>query len=74
MKTDPGWTLEGLAFFVTRVVNGGCPAPLRAVHRLYNNRWMFNDSNHRYVTDLALIPAMTQAGWIHEGVAFCAKG
>ena len=73
VKTDPGWTLEGFAFFVTPVVAGGCRVPLRAVHRLYNNRWMFNDSNHRYVTDLALIPAMTQAGWIHEGVVFCAK-
>lgn len=73
VKGDRGWTYEGLAFYVTPVTGGGCAPPLRPVHRLYNNRWMFNDSNHRYVTDTALIAPMEQAGWIHEGVVFCAK-
>ncbi len=73
VKRDRGWTYEGLAFHVNPVTVGGCAPPLRPVHRLYNNRWMFNDSNHRYVTDTSLIPPMEQAGWIHEGVAFCAK-
>lgn len=73
VKHDPGWTFEGLAFYVTPVVNGACTPALRPVHRLYNNRWMHNDSNHRFVTDTALIASMTQAGWIHEGAVFCAK-
>lgn len=73
VKRDPGWTYEGLGFYTTPPVAGACAAPLRPVHRLYNNRWMFNDSNHRYVTDLALIAPMEANGWIHEGVAFCAR-
>lgn len=73
VKRDPGWTYEGLGFYTTPAVAGACEAPLRPVHRLYNNRWMFNDSNHRYVTDLSLIAPMEASGWIHEGVAFCAR-
>ncbi|MGZ5033136.1 MAG: hypothetical protein ACXWAC_08045 [Usitatibacter sp.] len=72
VKRDPGWTYEGIGFYASRVVASGCPSNQVPVHRLYNNRARQNDSNHRFVVDTGLIPAMTAAGWIHEGVVFCA--
>jgi uncharacterized delta-60 repeat protein len=72
VKKDPGWFYEGVGFHVTRVLpSGGCSPSLRPVHRLYNNRAAQRDSNHRFVVDTALIPAMAAAGWAHEGVVFC---
>jgi serine protease len=73
VKRSPGWTYEGLGFYTTPPVSGQCATGLKAVHRLYNNRAAQNDSNHRFVTDTAVIPAMTAQGWVHEGVVFCAK-
>jgi uncharacterized delta-60 repeat protein len=72
VKRDPGWALEGIGFYATRVSAQGCPSNLRSVHRLYNHRAAQHDPNHRFVVDTGLIPAMTSAGWIHEGVVFCA--
>lgn len=73
VKHSPGWTYEGLGFYGTRLVKGSCPANLRAVTRLFNNRQGFNDSNHRYVTDATLIPVMVAQGWALEGPVFCVK-
>jgi len=74
VKQDPGWTLEGTGFYATRIVSGGCAAPLVAVHRLYNNGFAQGiDSNHRYVTELGLINLMQSQGWIYEGIVFCAR-
>ena len=44
------------------------------VHRLYNNRFMFNDSNHRFTSDFANIAPLVVLGWTYEGIAFCALG
>ena len=73
VKRAPGWIYEGLGFYATRVVNGQCAGNLRTVYRLFNNRQRFNDSNHRYIVDLALVPAMAAQGWSLEGAVFCAK-
>jgi hypothetical protein len=73
VKRSPGWFYEGLGFFGTRLANGACPAGLRTVHRLFNNRQAFNDSNHRYIVDLSLVPGMVAQGWSLEGPVFCAK-
>jgi serine protease len=73
VKQDPGWTFEGYGFYATPAVNGQCEAPLVPVHRLYNNQAAQRNSNHRHVTDLSLVPAMTAQGWSLEGVAFCAR-
>jgi hypothetical protein len=56
VKRSQGWIYEGLGFYATRIANGGCAAPLVPVHRFYNNRARFNDSNHRYVTDRPCFP------------------
>jgi hypothetical protein len=43
------------------------------VHRIYNNRFAFNDSNHRFTTRLQEVAPMQALGWRYEGVAFCAR-
>ena len=73
VRNSQGWAYEGLGFYGTRLANGACPGNLRTVNRLFNNRQRFNDSNHRYVLDLSLVPAMVAQGWSLEGPVFCAK-
>jgi len=70
-RSDPGWIYEGEAFGAAMPEQGQCEAGMTPVYRLYNNRWMFNDSNHRFVTRPALRDQMVGRGWIYEGVAMC---
>jgi hypothetical protein len=70
-----GWTFEKIAFLVNVPDAAGQCAPggfYKPVRRLYNNRFMFNDSNHRYVTTDSERDRMVARGWIDEGVRFCA--
>jgi hypothetical protein len=72
-----GWTYEKTAFWAPLPdANGQCTEPGYAVpvHRVYNNRWLVNDSNHRYVTGTQERDAMIAAGWIDEGARFCSTG
>jgi len=71
---DPnsGWNFEGLAFRIVKPTGDNCPAGTVPVHRLYNNRFMFTDSNHRFTTQSANIAPMQADGWLYEGVGFCA--
>lgn len=82
VKASPGWMYEALAFSVSLPIEGMCepgrdattilaPDKLRPVYRAYNNRYMFNDSNHRYTPDIAVYQTMINQGWIGEGVVFC---
>ena len=73
-QTQPCWNFEATAFSTVTPTQGLCPvlAPV-PVFRLYNNRAMYNDSNHRYLTDVAIYESMQQQGWIGEGVAMCSK-
>lgn len=73
-KNALGWTYEGIAFYMKRPVNGICPQDTQPVYRYYNNRWMHNDSNHRYATHLFDKNLMIQQGWVLEGVAMCGAG
>lgn len=66
-----GWLYQGDEFRVLLLVGGRCPSGSHEVHRLYNNRWMFNDSNHRYVADDEVRARMVATGWIDEGRVFC---
>jgi hypothetical protein len=73
-RPGTGWIYEKTAFSAhVPDANGQCAVPYYPVpvYRLYNNRWMFNDSNHRYVTSTARRDAMIAAGWIDEGARFC---
>jgi serine protease len=73
VKLDPGWTYEGTGFYAKLPLgDGSCPGDSVPVYRVYNNRWMFNDSNHRFTTDKAVYQQMISKGWQAEGVRFCA--
>ena len=73
-RPGTGWTYEGAAFFIaTPSAPGACTTGV-PVYRLYNNRWRFNDSNHRYVTSDAERARMVAKGWTDEGVRFCSAG
>jgi len=72
VKQDPGWTYEGLAFYILPPVSGQCAAGTQPVYRAYNMRFAQNDSNHRYTTDAAVYAQMQAQGWAGEGVKFCA--
>ncbi|MCA0239291.1 MAG: S8 family peptidase [Proteobacteria bacterium] len=73
VKLDPGWTYEGTGFYAKLPLpDGTCPGDSVPVYRVYNNRWMFNDSNHRFTTDKAVYQQMISKGWLAEGVRFCA--
>jgi serine protease len=74
IKNAQGWTYEGIAFYMKKPSNGTCPSNTTPIHRYYNNRWMHNDSNHRYASHLFDIDYMIQQGWTYEGVAMCAGG
>ena len=74
-KPGTGWSFERDEFAVyVPDESGVCPAGLAPIRRFYNNRWMFNDSNHRYVTRESERQAMVAQGWIDEGVRFCTLG
>ena len=67
-----GWVYESLAYRIPLPQAGQCGADTVPVHRLYNNRFLFNDSNHRFTTQSANIAPLEAEGWVYEGVAFCA--
>jgi serine protease len=68
---DDQWTYEDIAFYAKLPTNGSCPADSDPIYRVYNNRWMYNDSNHRFVNSDSMRQMMLDKGWVDEGVAFC---
>lgn len=71
VKKDRGWTYEGIAYYVKLPVNKVCPSGTTPVYRLYNDRWMYNDSNHRFTTDQSEVQDLVKANWSYEGVVMC---
>ena len=73
-QPNTGWTFEKVAFVVPlpNPATGQCAEGLAPVYRFYNGRWAANDSNHRYTASEDARNRMRAAGWIDEGVAFCA--
>jgi uncharacterized delta-60 repeat protein len=70
VKSDRGWTFEGVVMYLQRP-NATCPAGTVPVYRNYNNRFAFNDSNHRYSTDIGVYQQMSSQGWVGEGIVMC---
>jgi hypothetical protein len=68
-----GWVYEELSFRIQLPVSQACPSGTLPVYRLYNNRFAFNDSNHRFTTRFAEVAPLEAQGWRYEGVAFCAR-
>ncbi len=67
-----GWVFEGFSFRIVKPDFWTCPVATLPVYRLYNNRFAFNDSNHRFTTIQSNVPLLEAEGWQFEGVAFCA--
>ncbi len=67
-----GWFYEGTSFWINRITTTSCPTGFLAVTRLYNDRFRFNDSNHRFTTSRSEVAAMRPSGWVEEGVVMCA--
>ncbi len=73
IKRAQGWIWEqGNKFYIIPSSAGACPSGTLPVYRTYNNRYIFNDSNHRYTTSLPVYNSMIASGWIGEGVVMCA--
>jgi hypothetical protein len=68
-----GWEYEGLSYRIQLPTGTSCPSGTLPVHRLYNNRFAFNDSNHRFTTWFSEVAPLQAQGWVYEGVAFCAR-
>jgi len=68
-SSDSGWAYRGIAFEAASS-RAGC-GDWSPVYRLYNNRWMFDDSMHRYTPDVWLRARLIREGWVDEGIAFC---
>jgi uncharacterized protein (DUF1800 family) len=72
VKTDPGWTYEGIAFYVPAPSGSQCPAGSTPVYRSYNNGYLRNDSNHRFTVDATVFSKSSAFGYAPEGIAMCA--
>ncbi|HTS23635.1 MAG TPA: DUF1800 family protein [Casimicrobiaceae bacterium] len=70
VKQNPGWTFEGIAFYIEVPQNGVCPAGTTPVYRSFYPGANVSQSNHRFVVDLTLYEAMAPASLL-EGVAMC---
>lgn len=73
IRQSPLWIYEeSNKFYIIPPLAGTCPSGTQPVYRNYNNRFAFNDSNHRYTTSLSVYNGMIAIGWAGEGVAMCA--
>ncbi|MEO8132802.1 MAG: DUF1800 family protein [Betaproteobacteria bacterium] len=72
VKADPGWTYEGIAFYIQGISGTTCATGAQPVYRSYNNGYVRNDSNHRYTTDLTVQQKMAGQGYAQEGTVMCA--
>ena len=72
LKAGAAWSYEGVEFYA-RVpdAQGNCGADSAAVHRLYN-AGRGGAPNHAYTADVSKKNTLAGAGWVAEGVAFCA--
>jgi uncharacterized protein (DUF1800 family) len=71
VKKDPGWTYEGIAFYIKPAQGSSCPTGSTAVYRSYNNGFASNNSNHRYLTDYTMFSNMPAQGYATEGIVMC---
>ena len=69
---DTGWNFEKIDLKIDVPHDGVCAAGLTPIHRQYNNRFAFNDSNHRFNFDERVQAKMAAQGFVDEGIAFCA--
>ena len=73
LKVNPLWIFESVGFRMALPAGHSCPSSNLPVYRLYNNPTTLAAVNHRFTTDGSIYAQLQAAGWIGEGVAFCAK-
>ena len=74
VKASHGWGYIGTPFFIqTAAFLGGCPDGYLGVHRVYNNGYVRNDSNHRYTTSDSSVRDLQRQGWIYESTVMCSR-
>ena len=63
---------EGFDFAAIKPTNAACPATApNPVFRLFNNKSVTNQGNHRYVVSVATKARMIAQGWVDDGAVFC---
>ena len=67
-----GFNYEGYDFAVASPVNAVCPSATFPVSRSFRALAGGKTSNHRYTVSAATYAAAARAGYVGEGVAFCA--
>jgi len=73
VQTIGGWQLEGHVFNIGSPSGQSCGSGTVPVYRAYNNGFVTGaGSNHRYTTSYSVYQSMLSAGWLAEGVVFCA--
>ena len=68
----PGFTYEGYDFAVQSPTAGSCPVGTFAVSRSFRALGTGKTSNHRYTVSAATYAIAATAGYVGEGVTFCA--
>lgn len=72
-RPGSGWIFEREEFRIpVPDASGQCIGSTVPVVRFYNDRFRFNDANHRYVTSDGERGRMRSRGWLDEGARFCA--
>ncbi|HEX5864131.1 MAG TPA: choice-of-anchor D domain-containing protein [Casimicrobiaceae bacterium] len=72
VKANPYWMYEGIAFRALPPSGGSCAAGMTPVVRFLWSGTEVESLRHRYVVDAAEAARMRAAGWLEEGVVFCA--
>ena len=70
MEQNPGWTFEGIAFYVDVPQSGICAAGTEAIYRSFYPGATVAESNHRFLPDLTMHEQMAPAS-VLEGVVMC---
>lgn len=72
VKTSPYWLYEGVAFRALPPSGGVCATGMSPVVRFFWSGAEVALLRHRYVVDPAETARMRAAGWLEEGIVFCA--
>jgi uncharacterized protein (DUF1800 family) len=70
VKQNPGWTFEGIAFYIEPTVSGTCPNMTEPIYRSFHPGAQVSESNHRFLPDLTMYQKMASTS-ILEGVVMC---
>jgi Repeat of unknown function (DUF5648) len=81
INPSSAWGPEGIAFTASPSQSNSCehlnrvgePKAYVPLYRLYNNRFAFDDSNHRFTTSQRTVDTMVTQKWTSEGVAMCVQ-